>query len=101
MTSVMPTTQGHPVHERRVVAPIRTDSWRAVARCRGLDSCLFYPYDEEDGDDARVARQVCAECPVVDECLESAIENREEYGIWGGKSPRQRRSIKRMRRKSA
>ena len=30
------------------------------------------------------AQQLCAECPVQIECLENALERREEWGVWGG-----------------
>ena len=32
------------------------------------------------------------------ECLEYAVERKERFGIWGGKSERERRAIRRERR---
>jgi len=71
-------------------------SWQDHAACKGMDNELFF---SERGDTLGVelGKQVCAECPVKVQCLEYAIENREKYGIWGGKSERQRREIRRRR----
>lgn len=66
------------------------DDWIKHAACRGLDVDIFYP---EHGGTARHALAVCRSCPVVRECLDHAMRNDEEHGIWGGMSPRQRRAI--------
>ena len=42
---------------------------------------VFYP---GRGETAGPARQVCAQCPVRQQCLEFAVSNRIVYGIWGG-----------------
>ncbi|AGM12321.1 WhiB family transcription factor [Mycobacterium phage Skinny] len=39
-------------------------------------------------DDA--AKAVCDRCPVVAQCLNQAMEDNEEYGVWGGKNPAER-----------
>ena len=39
------------------------------------------------------AKAVCKRCPITDECLRWALDNRERYGIWGGKSEYERRLI--------
>lgn len=31
-----------------------------------------------------IAKSICASCSVSGECLQYAIDNNEEYGIWGG-----------------
>jgi WhiB family redox-sensing transcriptional regulator len=68
--------------------------WRRHAACRGLDQNLFYP---ERGEDVRVARAVCATCPVIGECLEHALTWPETLGIWGGTTVRERRVMRRGR----
>jgi WhiB family redox-sensing transcriptional regulator len=42
---------------------------------------VFYP---GRGETAGPTRQICAECPVRQQCLEFAVSNRIAYGIWGG-----------------
>jgi WhiB family redox-sensing transcriptional regulator len=75
-------------------------SWRAKAACQGLDPQIFYP--ALDDDDAAVpAKDVCAECPVREPCLEHALGYREKEGIWGGATERERRRIIRQRRRTA
>jgi hypothetical protein len=47
-----------------------------------------------------IARRICADCPVKEPCLEYALYNRIEHGVWGGASERERRRIARRRRTS-
>jgi WhiB family redox-sensing transcriptional regulator len=75
-------------------------TWRKRAACRGLDNEIFYPSSDEDFDAAE-AKEICAECPVRQACLEHALAHREHEGIWGGMTERERRRIIRQRRKSA
>lgn len=68
-----------------------------VARVR-LDPNLWFP---EQGSGV-TARRICAACPVRVDCLEHAIGNREEFGIWGGAGEFTRRhlaAVKRSRRR--
>jgi hypothetical protein len=39
------------------------------------------------------ARQICMRCPIIAKCLEVGMY--EDYGIWGGTTPKQREQIKR------
>ncbi|MBA3983089.1 MAG: WhiB family transcriptional regulator, partial [Acidimicrobiia bacterium] len=41
---------------------------------------------------------ICATCPVSAPCLEYALDNRIEHGVWGGHSERSRRRILKGRR---
>lgn len=73
-------------------------SWRTHAACRGIDPEIFFPVTDEDADQAK---EVCAECPVQEACLEHALGGREKEGIWGGCTERERRRIMRQRRRTA
>lgn len=73
-------------------------SWRQRAGCRGVDPDIFYPVSDEE---AAAAKAVCAQCPVLQPCLEYALGNRERDGVWGGATERERRRMIRQRRKSA
>lgn len=70
-------------------------SWMVQGRCRDLPPEVFFP---SDGVGVEVARHYCAECPVKGPCLEYALENHIEHGVWGGASERERRRIARSRR---
>lgn len=39
------------------------------------------------------AKAICATCPVVQRCLQHALDAKEPYGIWGGTSPEERAAI--------
>jgi WhiB family redox-sensing transcriptional regulator len=63
--------------------------------CRAHPPSVFFP---SDGAGVDHARQICATCPVVEPCLEYALLNRVEHGVWGGCSERERRRIAKRRR---
>jgi WhiB family transcriptional regulator, redox-sensing transcriptional regulator len=64
-----------------------------AAACRGLDPELFYA---EGGASVAKAKGICAQCPLRPKCLEWAIA-REEFGVWGGTTARERAAIRRER----
>ena len=69
--------------------------WAAHARCADVDPEIFFP----PGDDpATEARQTCCQCPVRDDCLDYALDAGEQYGIWGGLDPAERRNLRRRQR---
>jgi WhiB family transcriptional regulator, redox-sensing transcriptional regulator len=41
----------------------------------------------------RKATAICRHCPVMRECAAEALDNRVEFGIWGGMTERQRRAL--------
>lgn len=65
-----------------------------------MDPEFFYP-EAHNGNDAEYltkvadAKAVCEACPVRGECLSDAVSRREPFGIWGGKTTRERRAIRR------
>lgn len=70
-------------------------TWRDRAICRSLDPDIFFP---RTGDISGIdyARQICAGCPVVQECLDAAMEAEHgtgkdsRAGVFGGLSSSQR-----------
>ncbi len=68
-------------------------SWQVAARCAEVDPEIFFP---ERGGSSKAARAVCNECTVRIECLRYALANREQFGIWGGTSERERRRLRRL-----
>jgi WhiB family redox-sensing transcriptional regulator len=69
-------------------------SWMAIATCRDYPPNVFFPVD---GVGVEVARKICANCPVREACLEYAVANRIDHGVWGGTSERGRRRLARAR----
>lgn len=56
--------------------------WQDQAKCRSVtDPDRFYP---ERGGSSAAAIRLCKFCPVKQACLEYAVENDEEFGVWGG-----------------
>ncbi len=68
--------------------------WMARGLCVDKPPSLFFP---SDGVGVEVAKRICEDCPVQAQCLEYAIENRIDHGVWGGTSERQRRRIVKAR----
>jgi len=69
-------------------------SWQVDARCVEVDPEIFFP---ERGGSSRAARAVCNGCPVKMDCLSYALNNREQFGIWGGTSERERRKLRKLK----
>jgi len=66
---------------------------------RGL--CQFEPpatFFPSDGVGVEKAKKICEECPAKEPCLNYALENRIDHGVWGATSERQRRRMLKGRR---
>jgi WhiB family redox-sensing transcriptional regulator len=68
-------------------------NWRVAARCRtdGADELFVV------GALQRAAKAFCRTCPVRTECLAHALDERVEFGVWGGMTERERRALLRQR----
>lgn len=63
--------------------------WVTKAKCReGDPDALFVR-----GAEQRKAAVICRHCPVMDQCRADALDNRVEFGVWGGLTERQRRAL--------
>jgi WhiB family redox-sensing transcriptional regulator len=69
--------------------------WMSEGKCRDIPPATFFP---SDGVGVEVARHICVDCKVKTLCLEYALLNRIDHGVWGGTSERERRRILRSRR---
>ena len=68
-------------------------AWATRGNCLGTDpEALFV-----QGSAQHQAKRVCAGCPVKLECLAAALDNRIEFGVWGGLTERERRVVLRRR----
>jgi WhiB family redox-sensing transcriptional regulator len=79
--------------ESALTAPITEERpWAAFAACRDRDPDLFFPVS---ADAERDAVRVCAGCSVQLDCLEFALEAKIRFGVWGGMTEKERRSLQR------
>ena len=71
--------------------------WWALAACRRVDPEVFYPLDlDPSGPAVRVARRVCAYCPVLPECLGDVMASEDparRWGVIGGTTPDERAAL--------
>jgi len=68
-------------------------SWTSQARCRGEETERWFSDIGNTRANSlliRQAKQVCQACPVRLECLNHALDAKEEFGIWGGLTARER-----------
>ena len=68
--------------ERRV-------AWVSKALCRSADPDELFVR----GAAQNRAAVICRNCTVVAECLADALDNRIEFGVWGGMTEFQRRKL--------
>jgi WhiB family redox-sensing transcriptional regulator len=64
-------------------------AWVSKARCRSSDPDELFVR----GAAQRKAVVICRHCPVIAECGADALDNRVEFGVWGGMTERQRRAL--------
>ena len=80
---------------------IRDLTWQQNGACRTGDAADFYPPMHNESKHERLARErraksICAACPVRRRCLEYAIAADERYGVWGGLTKDERRTLRRI-----
>ncbi|MER5509332.1 WhiB family transcriptional regulator [Streptomyces sp. NPDC002766] len=91
--------------KRGSVALVRTHSYASVstdapelprAACADEDPELFFPVSSTGPAllQIELAKAVCRRCPLMESCLEGALE-RGELGVWGGTDENERRRMKR------
>jgi len=81
-----------------VLSALMPPEWTDDAACRDLEpeeaDKIFFV---ERGGRTTAARALCADCQVREECLELAVAQGMEFGIFGGTSPSERRDLVRER----
>jgi len=72
--------------------------WTASAACgKGAKQNVSPEAMFVEGSAQREARSVCTGCPVRLDCLAEALDNRLDFGVWGGMTERERRALRRRR----
>ena len=102
------TARGHTLDtqtaESRIYASRRhpsLESWYGSRNCRGEDPDMFDPSSEDkvERDELIVwAKGVCADCKVRQDCLDFALRNKEESGVWGGMTTPERKTLLKRRK---
>ena len=64
-----------------------------TANCRseGVDPDWFFARTADP--ETQIAKAVCAWCTIREECLDAALQRREQYGVWGGLDEKERREL--------
>jgi WhiB family transcriptional regulator, redox-sensing transcriptional regulator len=92
-TARLPVYQGD---ESRAAAP-----WWEMGLCRGADPGLFFPPDDdarrERHDREEAAKELCLQCPVRRTCLDHALAVPEWFGVWGGTTELERKTLRQTR----
>jgi len=64
--------------------------WAVFSACRDVDPGLFFPLTHAEEE---AALRVCSGCAVRIDCFEYALESRVHFGVWGGMTEKQRKSL--------
>ena len=72
---------------------VSVNEWSSKGACRTTDPDALFV----QGAAQNRAKAVCLGCPVRTECLADALDNRIEFGVWGGMTERERRALLRRR----
>ncbi len=70
-----------------------TEDWASRGACRSADPDMLFV----QGAAQNRAKAICMSCSVRTECLADALDNRIEFGVWGGMTERERRALLRRR----
>lgn len=73
-----------------LLAANHNQEWQRDALCAQVDHDLFFP---DPCGSAAAAKRICQGCDVKTECLQYALDNHINHGVWGGLSDRERRTL--------
>lgn len=69
-------------------------AWRASAACLGHDDPDLWTGTGVPGKVPVEALRVCVACPVRTQCLDMALEQTDDHGVWGGTTEGARRRVR-------
>ena len=64
-------------------------SWATRGACVNMEPDGFFV----QGAEQHAVKVACGGCPVRTECLADALDNRVDFGVWGGMTERERRRL--------
>ncbi|MCG7595711.1 WhiB family transcriptional regulator [Mycobacterium sp. PSTR-4-N] len=95
-----PSSSAHP-HGLRLPPPTQDSwSWQWRGSCRDHPIEVFFPDDPHRAvvrHKERVAKAICRECPVLQQCRDHALRTPEQYGVWGAMTAIERGRLLRHR----
>lgn len=79
------------------------EDWRERAKCRGMDTSIFFPNVRGKSADVVYAdgKKICAYCPVRKQCFtlsEEFVSSGDRHGLFGGLTPAERKLRRRKGR---
>ena len=85
-------------HSRRYYKEIfNTEAWQTDAACNEADPEIFYASTLRGTNrvrQEREAKEICAGCPVINECLDFALRAQDDQAILGGTTPLDRQQLR-------
>lgn len=78
-------------NKHQLIVSRRMQDWADDAACKKAERGSFF--DPEDKNLKTLAANYCFSCPVQNQCLYTALVLEEEYGLWGGLTPKQRKVL--------
>lgn len=68
------------IHQDALDNVLRDEALEAMSD----DKLTLEIFFSEEIPDVRIAKEVCLQCSVIEDCLRDAIERETGYGVWGG-----------------
>ena len=82
-----------PLRSESAFTHVTYPGWMTDALCAQIGAAPWFP---EDGQNSRLAKRLCATCPVLTECGDYAATMRDQpEGVWAGKTRRERLRLRR------
>jgi WhiB family redox-sensing transcriptional regulator len=86
-------SQSHVYHLSRYYPP---DYWDE-ASCASVDMELFFPErSSKDQPHISQVKMICMSCPIRTKCLQFALDENEQFGVWGGMTYRERLQLRKL-----
>ncbi len=85
----MKVHKGYPT-DRRIAHATPEFAIDGEHACAGQDPEISFPASQRYAE-AIPALRICRQCPIRTACGTWAINTRQEFGVWGGMTPLQRR----------
>ena len=93
MIQISETAKEKQMDNHQILQVNMGESWRSKALCKSGEVNINFFSEEKH--EIKLAKGICKQCIVADQCFEFAVRNQEKYGVWGGFTPRERNKVTR------